>query len=366
MRMADLFSGAFAVFNFDNRSVIRGVYIPRALLISNIILGIIVTILIYNFYTHSESRFLPSYSYYYSYQYNNNQTSNNNTTRMMFFSGLALIQAFIIILLPAKISTVIIAEKEKENIDHFFLTKLSSFQLVIGKLLSAVGIYLIFFVSAIPVLAIMIAYTGGVSLEEFLTAVVIIIVNIVKMSAICIYLSVRIKKAGAAIIYSYISILMLFFILPSFFTKNTVFNELFYNGYPSIFENFIGVCISLIPLLIFIGFLVPEIYFIVRRKIESWKSYLLVSIVGVLLMIIFILNISMSHSQEGNVPFLNPIEFFLIFLYPDIFSIGYDYSTIKLKIYFQIFQYIVTALAASFAILYLAARRLDVLRWGKV
>ncbi|MEI6519255.1 MAG: hypothetical protein WCO98_04350 [bacterium] len=352
MRIADLFAGSFAVFNFDNRSVIRGVYIPRMLVITNVILAIMVIIMSFN--THGNQ--LQSINNYYS--------NNTNVIRQYFFSGLVFVQLVILILLPARTANVIIEEKEKENIDHFFLTKLSSFQLVIGKLLSSVGIYLIFFISTIPVLAILISYTGGVSFEEFLIAVLIIIVNIVKLSAICIYLSVRIKKTGPAIVWSYITILMLFFILPSFFTRGTVYNDIFYGSYPNIYDDFIGVGISLIPLLIFVGFMIAEFYFIVRRKVESWKSYIIVSVAGVMAFLFFILQQIIDTPDDKAVPWLNPIEFFIKASCPDLlYTQAYS---VKSTLYTDVAIYIAAALIISFAILYLAARRLDVLRWGKV
>jgi ABC-type transport system involved in multi-copper enzyme maturation permease subunit len=354
MRIAELFTGVFAVFNFDNRSVIRGVYIPRALLISNIILAIVVIVLMYKNNSKDEMVYFFNYS------------TLSNDMRLMFFSGLALIQAFIIILLPARTANVIIEEKEKENIDHIFLTKLSSFQLVIGKLLSSTGIYLMFLITAIPVLAIMICYSGGVSIDEFFISILIIILNIFKLSAICIYLSVRVKKPAQAITFSYISIIMLFFILPSFFTKYTVFNEMLYSGYPNIFNDFFAVSISLLPLLVFVGFLIAEFFFVIQRHVESWKSYIVVSIIGVLLLIWGIFIVIIEQAYEGFVPYLNPIEFFVVFLYPELFNLYGSNVLTKPQIYSAVIQYSAVAIVSSFAILYLAARRLDVLRWGRV
>lgn len=349
-RFMEMLKGAFAVFNFDNRSIIRGVYIPRTLLISNFVLGFIVLISMYKISNLSH-----------------NIVINADIVRDMrekFIYGMGYVQLLIIILLPAHSANAIIAEKEKENIDHLFLTQLTSFQLIMGKLLSSIGIYLMFFISTIPVLAILISYTGGVSIEDFLVMVLLIIINTFKLSAISIYLSVRVKKAGAAITFAYISIAMIFFFIPAFFSDISVMHSLF-SGNSSERYEVIPLILASLPI-IFIGFIIAEYYFVLRRKVENWSAYILVTLAGAMYFTAMIMSIDFDL---GHGTLFNPIEYLMIRNNNDMHSHGIlspDGITEQLKYYFDIFQYIAGAAISSFAILYLAARRLDVLRWGKV
>ncbi len=119
------------------------------------------------------------------------------------FVGLMIVEAILCALIaPALTAGAISIEREQQTLELLLLTRLTSANLVLGKMLSALSFVLIILLCSLPVGAISFLL-GGVDPGQFLWALAVIISVIAIFGAIGIYCSSRFTKTTTAVVMAY-------------------------------------------------------------------------------------------------------------------------------------------------------------------
>lgn len=103
---------------------------------------------------------------------------------------------------PALTAASISGEREKQTLEILLTTKLTPFQIILGKLESSISMIILLAVSSLPVLAIVFTI-GGVTLHDFMLFMVLIIVTAVFVGSIGIFFSTFFKKTTSATVCTY-------------------------------------------------------------------------------------------------------------------------------------------------------------------
>lgn len=111
----------------------------------------------------------------------------------------------VLITTPALAAGSISSEREKQTLDLLLVTKMSHFSIVLGKLLSSLGIILLMVVASMPVLAI-IFYFGGLSITGLLAMTAFLFVIAGTFGSVSIFFSTIFKKTGASMVLVYLII----------------------------------------------------------------------------------------------------------------------------------------------------------------
>lgn len=115
---------------------------------------------------------------------------------------------FIIFISPALTSGSISGEREKQTLDMMLLTKMNPISIIIGKLLSSLGIVIIMIIASFPVFSIVLNYCG-ISIINLLTIFGFFILISCSMGSIGIFFSTIFKKTSIATVASYIFIFVI-------------------------------------------------------------------------------------------------------------------------------------------------------------
>ena len=115
-------------------------------------------------------------------------------------SGLEL--GLICLLAPAFTADLVSGERERRTLDLLLVTPLTRWQIVVGKLVAALGSLLMLIVLAIPLQAIAILL-GGVGPEELAVAFLILVLTTVTYGCVGLYWSARLRTTRAAVLLAY-------------------------------------------------------------------------------------------------------------------------------------------------------------------
>lgn len=119
------------------------------------------------------------------------------------FVGLMIVEGILCALIsPALTAGAISIEREQQTLELLLLTRLTSANLVLGKLLSSLSFVLIILLCSLPVGAISFLL-GGVDPPQFLWSLGVIISVVVVFGAIGIYCSARFAKTTTAVVVAY-------------------------------------------------------------------------------------------------------------------------------------------------------------------
>jgi ABC-2 type transport system permease protein len=110
---------------------------------------------------------------------------------------IALIQVMIVV--PGQAASAITAEKERETYDLLISTLLPPWKIIIGKLLAALAYALLLILAVIPFMAVSFLF-GGVTVQEFLLALLGLFVTVVLFGSIGLLWSVIMRRSLAATI----------------------------------------------------------------------------------------------------------------------------------------------------------------------
>ena len=116
--------------------------------------------------------------------------------------------ALIAIITPALTAGAIAGERERQTLNLMLITKMSTFKIAVGKLMSSLSIIILLIIASMPVFA-MVFYYGGVSLLDLIAVILYTILSAAAMGSICIFLSSLFKRTVSATVLSYISIMVL-------------------------------------------------------------------------------------------------------------------------------------------------------------
>lgn len=103
---------------------------------------------------------------------------------------------------PALTAASISGEREKQTLEILLTTKLTPFQIILGKLASSISMMILLAVSSLPVLAIVFTI-GGITLRDFLVFMLLIVVTAVFVGSIGIFFSTLFKKTTSATVTTY-------------------------------------------------------------------------------------------------------------------------------------------------------------------
>ncbi len=113
--------------------------------------------------------------------------------------GLMLLSA------PAMTAGTISGERERQTLDLLLMTKMSSFSIVLGKLLSSMATLVLIMVATLPVFAIAF-YFGGISLFSLFAMMLYIMVTACMACSLSIFFSCIFKKTVVSMVIVYLLI----------------------------------------------------------------------------------------------------------------------------------------------------------------
>ena len=128
----------------------------------------------------------------------------------LFYVVMALGQAILLLfIVPALSSTAICSEREKQTLDILLSSKLTPFQIIIGKVSASSLRVIILIISTMPLYAIG-AIIGVVKISNILSLIVFFIVNTIFVSSIGVFVSTYIKTSKVATALTYGLVLFIY------------------------------------------------------------------------------------------------------------------------------------------------------------
>jgi ABC-type transport system involved in multi-copper enzyme maturation permease subunit len=126
----------------------------------------------------------------------------------LFFGVVTTLELGLICLFaPALTADLISGERERRTLDLLLVTPLSRLQIVIGKLIAALGALLLLIVLALPVQAVAVLL-GGVDIEDLLVGLAILVLTAVTYGCVGLYWSGRLRTTRGAVLMAYATMLV--------------------------------------------------------------------------------------------------------------------------------------------------------------
>ena len=137
------------------------------------------------------------------------------------FGALVLVETLLVVFLaPAFTSGAISLEREKQTLDMLTATPISSFAIVVGKLLSALAYVFLLIAASIPLTAIVFVF-GGVGPDDVVRAYAVLIVSALGLGSLGLFISAVMQRTQGATVVTFFTVL--------FLTLGTMFGVLFWN-----------------------------------------------------------------------------------------------------------------------------------------
>lgn len=129
---------------------------------------------------------------------------------IILYIGMAFAQAVLLMfIVPSLTATSICSEREKQTLDILLSTRLSPFQIIIGKLLASSLKVIMLIVCTIPLYAVC-ALIGGVKISNILVLILSFIINTIFVGAIGVFVSTYVKTSKVATALTYAIVLFIF------------------------------------------------------------------------------------------------------------------------------------------------------------
>ncbi len=130
---------------------------------------------------------------------------------VVLYIVLASIQMGLVMLMaPAVAAGSISGERERQTLDLLLVTKMSSFSIVMGKLMASLMYILLLIVGSLPIFGIAF-YFGSVSVLQILELFLFVLVSACMVGAVSVYFSCVFKKTITSIVLMYLVIGVLCF-----------------------------------------------------------------------------------------------------------------------------------------------------------
>lgn len=121
----------------------------------------------------------------------------------MIYMVLAVAQLGLLVLAaPGLTAGAISGERERQTLDLLMVTRMTSFQVVIGKLLAAVGFALLLMFASLPIYGLLFLF-GGFSLYRLGLTILVYLVTVLLLGSVGLYFSAVFKRTQAAVVASY-------------------------------------------------------------------------------------------------------------------------------------------------------------------
>jgi ABC-type transport system involved in multi-copper enzyme maturation permease subunit len=125
------------------------------------------------------------------------------------FVGLLMLQTLIVaVLAPASTSVAISGERERQTLDLLAVTPISSFAIVLGKLISALAWVFVLVLASIPITALVFVF-GGVAPDDVLRGYGILLATAVGLGSVGLFFSALLRRTGASTGITYVVMLLL-------------------------------------------------------------------------------------------------------------------------------------------------------------
>ena len=129
---------------------------------------------------------------------------------IILYIGMAFAQAVLLMfIVPSLTATSICSERGKQTLDILLSTRLSPFQIIIGKLLASSLKVIMLIVCTIPLYAVC-ALIGGVKISNILVLILSFIINTIFVGAIGVFVSTYVKTSKVATALTYAIVLFIF------------------------------------------------------------------------------------------------------------------------------------------------------------
>lgn len=114
------------------------------------------------------------------------------------FADLLMLQTLMIaVLAPAATAGAISSEREHQTLELLAVTPISSFAIVVGKLLSALAWVFVLVLASIPVTALVFVF-GGVAPDDVVRGYVVLFATVIGLGSIGIFFSALTRRTGAS------------------------------------------------------------------------------------------------------------------------------------------------------------------------
>lgn len=125
------------------------------------------------------------------------------TESMLLFAFLAFIQlGLVLFITPGLTAGAISSEREKQTLPILLTTSQSSFQIILGKLLSSVAFFMLLTVAALPIYSLVFLF-GGISPMDFVRIFLFLFVTLLAVGSIGILFSTLIRRTIVSMIATY-------------------------------------------------------------------------------------------------------------------------------------------------------------------
>jgi ABC-type transport system involved in multi-copper enzyme maturation permease subunit len=151
--------------------------------------------------------------------------------KIFFAIVTALELGLICLLAPALTADLIAGERERRTLDLLLVTPLSRRQIVVGKLVAALGALLLLIVLALPIQAVAVLL-GGIGVEELAVGLLILVLTAVTYGCVGLYWSARLRTTRAAVLLAYATTLFGIGLLPFVLLFVVLFDGLLLGGRP--------------------------------------------------------------------------------------------------------------------------------------
>ena len=147
--------------------------------------------------------------------YGGQATYASATVGRGIFLGLLFLQTLMVaVLAPAATAGAISSEREHQTLDLLAVTPISSFAIVLGKLLSALAWVFILILASIPVTALVFVF-GGVSPDDVIRGYAVLFATVIGLGSVGIFFSALTRRTGASTGLTFVTTLAL--VIGSFF-----------------------------------------------------------------------------------------------------------------------------------------------------
>lgn len=176
---------------------------------------------------------------------------------MMFamLSGLQMV--LVLFMTPGLTAGAISTEREKQTLNMLLTTSQSSFQIILGKLLSSIAFLMLLIIAGLPLYSLVFLF-GGVSPTQIVMIFLSYLITIIAVGSLGIMFSTLIRRTIVAMITTYGVMIFLGGFTAFFFMLSIMFNETIGGGVGG-FAPFTYLWAALNPGAVLIYFLSPEV-----------------------------------------------------------------------------------------------------------
>ncbi|MBU3134817.1 ABC transporter permease [Clostridium gasigenes] len=129
---------------------------------------------------------------------------------VMLYFGMAIGQAVLLMfIVPALTSTAICSEREKQTLDMLLSSKLTPFQIIIGKLSSSSIKVIMLIICTMPIYVIC-GLTGGIRISNIIQLIMFFAVTTIFVGSIGVFISTYTKTSKVATALTYAIVLFIF------------------------------------------------------------------------------------------------------------------------------------------------------------